>query len=139
MLPSTAANRILVAMTLFLLSSAAAAQIPVSGAWPPPLPSLPSPADLAGVQLDHQTWSSDDGQDWIIKAEQPNGIDFYLSRQACERWIAHGKRSAINALKLNGEPVRLARCHDGVNLASLPVPQLSAKAYEMLLFSGSFE
>ncbi len=139
MLPITAARRILVAMTLFLLSSAASAQIPVSGAWPPPLQPLPYPADLARVQLDNQTWSSDDGQDWVIKVEQPNGIDFYLSPQACERWIVQGKRSAINALRLNGEPAQVARCHDGVNLASLPVPQLSAKAFEMLLFSGMFE
>lgn len=139
MLPITAARRILVAMTLFWLSSAAAAQVPVSGVWPPPLPSLPSPTDLVAVQLDHQTWSSDDGQDWIIKAERPDGIDIYLSRPACERWIAQGKRSAIDALKLNGESVQVARCHDGVNLASHPAPHLSAKAFEMVLFTGLLE
>jgi len=59
-------------------------QIPVLGAWPQPLPPLPSPADLVSIQLAHQTWSSDDGQDWIIQTEQRNSIAVYLSRQACE-------------------------------------------------------
>ncbi|MDH0090899.1 hypothetical protein N7373_05515 [Achromobacter mucicolens] len=132
----SACIRTLSCLALSFFPLITSAQIPAFGAWPLPLPPLPAPADLVNIQLAHQTWSSDDGQDWIILTEQRNSIAVYLSRQACERWLAQGKLRELSALTINSEPTHRARCHDGVNKADHPAPHLSAKAFETLLFSS---